>query len=78
MLSPPNNNNRGSQHVVQADTTTGSLLRHCDRSYVPTFLLAPPSDTLGLVLNSPSKLNIVRLFPWTDTDFCQRKWENRD
>lgn len=24
-----------------------------------TFLLAPPSDTLGLVLKSPSKLNIV-------------------
>lgn len=31
-----------------------------------TFLLAPPRDTLGLVLKSPSKLNIVRFFPWTD------------
>lgn len=31
-----------------------------------TFLLAPPSDTLGLVLKSPSKLNIVRFFPLTD------------
>lgn len=30
-----------------------------------TFLLAPPSDTLGLVLKSPSKLNIVRFFPLT-------------
>lgn len=32
-----------------------------------TFLLAPPSDTLGLVLKSPSKLNIVRFFPLTDS-----------
>lgn len=30
-----------------------------------TFLLAPPRDTLGLVLKSPSKLNIVRFFPLT-------------
>lgn len=33
-----------------------------------TFLLAPPSDTLGLVLKSPSKLNIVRFFPLTDSE----------
>lgn len=32
-----------------------------------TFLLAPPSDTLGFVLKSPSKLNIVRFFPLTDS-----------
>lgn len=32
-----------------------------------TFLLAPPSDTLGLVLKSPSKLNIVSFFPLTDS-----------
>ena len=42
-----------------------------------TFLLAPPSDTLGLVLKSPSKLNIFRFFPLTssdvDTDFWKRK-----
>lgn len=28
-----------------------------------TFLLAPPRDTLGLVLKSPSKLNMISLFP---------------
>lgn len=28
-----------------------------------TFLLAPPRDTLGLVLNSPSKLNIFTAYP---------------
>lgn len=35
-----------------------------------TFLLAPPSDTLGLVLKSPSKLNIVS-FGWLDGDGWQ-------
>lgn len=39
-----------------------------DTLFPLTFLLAPPSETLGLVLKSPSKLNIIRSFPWTDSE----------
>ena len=42
-----------------------------------TFLLAPPSDTLGLVLKSPSKLNIVRFFPSTDSDVDTDSWNRK-
>lgn len=42
-----------------------------------TFLLAPPSDTLGLVLKSPSKLNIVRFFPLTDSEVDTDSWNRK-
>lgn len=42
-----------------------------------TFLLAPPSDTLGLVLKSPSKLNIVRFFPLTDSEVATNIWKRK-
>lgn len=35
-----------------------------------TFLLAPPRDTLGVLLKSPSKLNMVTLFPLS-SDQCR-------
>lgn len=42
-----------------------------------TFLLAPPSDTLGLVLKSPSKLNIVS-FGWLEGGNWQLKPEKNE
>lgn len=42
-----------------------------------TFLLAPPSDTLGLVLKSPSKLNIFRFFPLTDSEVATNTWKRK-
>lgn len=34
-----------------------------------TFLLAPPRDTLGVLLKSPSKLNMVTLFPLSSNQY---------
>lgn len=41
-----------------------------------TFLLAPPSDTLGVRLKSPSKLNMATLFPSScgvPNDLCMKE-----
>lgn len=48
-------------NVVMHGTRQSSLnFRHNGKL---TFLLAPPRDTLGVLLKSPSKLNMVTLFP---------------
>jgi len=39
-----------------------------------TFLLAPPRDTLGVLLKSPSKLNMVTRFPLSSNQYKYLVW----